>query len=141
MGLKWSEKRLEKELKGYDPELYVLKTPRGMLQVYRQPKDKNEFHLIPDESGSVSTPMLVLCLTDNWKLDGDPVDHGIEPVMEMIRMMDSWREPDAYGRMLKQREREKEAKDQNFRNDIRARAADLRKDFAKATNDINTSTL
>lgn len=83
----------------------------------------------------------ITALTHDWKLTGIPVDRGIDPLMFKIRQMDSWQRGSELDAMRKRREREKEDQDRQKRNETRAIAADLRKEFAAATNDINTSTI
>jgi hypothetical protein len=59
--------------------------------------------------------------------------------MQMIRSMDTWSKEDQLPIMRKKREEEEEQKKRSFRNNVGALAADIRKDFAKATNDISTN--
>jgi DNA relaxase NicK len=49
--------------------------------------------------------------------------------------MDSWTDDTAYENFVKRRETKENWKKQSIKQDFRARAADLRSDFAKATND------
>lgn len=139
MGLEWGAIRIAKALKAHDSKLYVLKTPKGVLQIYREPE--KSLGLEPDYSGSIPTPMLVLCLTDTWKWDGKPVEWGIEPIMHQLRSMDSWGASVDFKTMVANRERAEADEARQRTNEYRAVAADMRRDFAKATNDINTSTI
>lgn len=86
-------------------------------------------------------PQLILSLTHDWKPSGMPVEWGVEPVLEMLRSMDSWTDPSMFTRMIARRERMESDAERAKRNEIRARAADMRRDFARSTNDINTSGL
>lgn len=86
-------------------------------------------------------PQLILSLTHDWKPSGRPVNWGVEPVLEMLRSMDSWTDPRMFSRMVERRERMEVDSERSKRNEIRARAADMRSDFARATNDINTAGL
>lgn len=140
MRLEWSDKRIEKALKAHDSKLFVIKTHRGVLQVYREPEKSLGLYR-PDISGSIPTPMLVFCLTDNWRLDGRPVRWGVEPVMNRLRAMDSWADSLSFDEMKSNRERLEADESRQRTNEFRAIAADMRRDFAKATNDINTSTI
>lgn len=84
---------------------------------------------------------LVLPVTDNWVETGRPVDWGIEPLLTQIQKIDGWRDDTDYDRFCEDRESRKRNKDRAWRNDVRALAADARKDFARAVNDVNTSSL
>ena len=61
--------------------------------------------------------------------------------MNELLSRDLWSKPGYLDGLRKKRDREKDIKDQSNRNEMRARAADMRKDFARSTNEINTSTL
>lgn len=136
----WRVKRITEELKKHDRNLFAMRTNTGMVQVWRKAERWAAAENLYGEFDRSSNPMnFITALTDNWKLDGEPVDRGIEPLMHMLRNMDSWTRGSQLDQMRKRREKEKEDLDRQKRNEIRALAADSRKDFAKATNDINTS--
>lgn len=84
-------------------------------------------------------PQLILSLTHDWKPSGQPVEWGIEPVLERLRSMDSWTDPSMFTRMVSKRERMESDKARSKSNEIRARASDMRQEFARATNDFNTA--
>ena len=138
----WSVKRLNDELKKHDPLLYALKTNSGMRQVWRKAEKKDAAYAGFTEETETSSPcQFILALTEDWKLTGHAVEWGIEPVMQKILEMDSWRDDSTLSQIRKERERQKDIREQSRRNDLKARALDMRRDFARATNDINTSTL
>lgn len=139
--MSWRVARLTQEVRNHDSSLFALKSPKGVVQVWRRANRWDAAYLM-DETSDHSQPMqFILALTDNWKADGNPIECGIEPVLSKLRQMDSWRQGSQLDEMRKRREREKEDQERQKRNETRAIAADLRKDFAKATNDINTSSL
>lgn len=134
---------LNRSLKTYDRYLYAERSSSSeMIGIYRmsfrwETYDWNGAKL------SVSRPLPepVMFLTDNWKINGKPVDWGTEPVMNRIREWDCWNHDDILEEVIAERDTLKNNKARSFRNELKARAADMRKDFAKAVNDINTSTL
>jgi hypothetical protein len=139
--MSWRVIRLTQELKKHDKCLFAKQINTGMVQVWRQ-ADKWDASDLSYEETSRSLPMqFITALTDTWKLDGVPVERGIEPVLNRIRHMDSWNQGSSLDAMRKRREKEKEDKQRQKRNENRAIAADLRKEFAAATNDINTASL
>lgn len=134
---------LNRLVKGYDPKLYAKRASNGMVQVYRD-SVKWESYILGGAMLHYSTPNphLIFCLTDNWSVRGRPVEWGLEPVYGRLQMIDDYNRAESVVDELErqeQKQRELDARAQS--NDIRARAADMRKDFAKATNDINTSTI
>ena len=111
-----------------------------MVQIHRQ----GDHIGVSDVEGEEATrlhPQFILALTDTWTLQGQPVEWGMEPIMAKLRSMDSWREDTILDSIVAERERREASKAQTNKNEFRARAYDLRKEFAEATNDINTTGL
>lgn len=134
---------LNRLVKGYDANLYAKRASNGMVQVYRNSVRWESYAFGSTMLHySVPNPHLIFCLTDSWNVKGRPVDWGLEPVYSRLQMIDDHNRTesvvDELDRLEKQ-QMELDARAQS--NDIRARAADMRRDFAKATNDINTSTI
>lgn len=134
-------KRLTQELRSHDRSLLAIRTNIGMVQVWRKAERWSAAELIEGESDHSDPMQFITALTDTWKLDGTPVDRGIEPLMRKIQEMDSWNKVGILDELRKKREIAKEDKKRQLDNENKARAYDLRKDFAKAVNDINTSSL
>lgn len=139
--MSWRVERLTQELKGHDKMLFATKTNTGMVQVWRRADRWAAADLLHEESGHSQPMQFILALTDSWKLDGNPVDRGIEPVLYKIRQMDSWNKGSQLDAMRRRRDAEKEDQDRQKRNETRAIAADLRSEFARSVNDINTAGL
>lgn len=138
----WSLKRLTSELKTHDPQLYAIKTSSGMKQVWRRAEKWSAADALEGDDLTGSSPtQFILALTADWTLRSTPCEWGIEPVMQKILEMDSWRDDSTLSKIRQERERKKEDRERIRRNERRAQALDLRRDFAKATNDINTASL
>lgn len=134
-------KRINRELKYYDRELYAVQINEA-VQIYRKSVRWEYFEFEGMKFAySRLNPWFTLSLTDNWRIDGKPVEWGIEPLMDRLRSMDQWRDDRTYDQLCSERERNEENRKRAYRNEVRARAYDMRRDFARATNDINTSTL
>jgi hypothetical protein len=131
-------RQINRALKGHDKRLFAVRASTGVVHVLRQ-ADKWEAADALDERLAESRlkPQYIMALTDNWTQTGNPVDWGIEPIMERIRSMDSWsRSEGILDGMIQKRQRQREDQKRALNNNLRARAADMRKDFARATNDI-----
>lgn len=139
--MSWRVKRLTEELQKHDRHLFAMKVESGMVQVWRRAEKWSAADLIDGESDHSQPMQFITALTDTWKLDGTPVDRGIDPLMYKICQMDSWNQGSQLDEMRKRRDKEKEEKRRQRRNENKAIAADLRTEFAKATNEINTSSL
>lgn len=133
-------RRLSSEVSKYDRRLFATRGVDGMIRVLRKGDRLEASDFNQSEPDLVDLhPQLILSLTHNWHYSGTPVEWGVEPVLEKLRAMDSWVDPAMFSRMHKARDSEKEREDRSRRNEFRSIALDLRKDFARATNDINTS--
>lgn len=133
--------RITQELKKHDRTLKAIRTNTGMIQVWRTAESWRAADLIDGESDSSQPMQFITALTDNWNVTGIPIDLGIDPLMWKIQEMDSWSKESMLDEMRRGRERAKEDRQRVRKNENRAIAYDLRKEFANATNEINTSTL
>lgn len=84
---------------------------------------------------------LVFALTHNWQVTGYPVPWGIEVIQARIRAIDVWNNDDSFNKMLVHNERIDQSNEKDNLNNIESFLYDFRRQFAKATNDINTGTL
>ena len=116
---------LTRALKGLDSDLFAMRSHTGTIHVMRNMNGQK--HLFS--------------LTHNWASSGVPIDLGIQPVLDHYREGDPETQGLTIARMQKKRERKQEDDERARRNEFRAIAHDLRRDFAKATSDINTSTM
>ncbi len=130
-------KVLNKLVKSYDKSLFSKRDLNGHAHIYRKKYVLDRF----EWSGVryfYTRPVddHILALTDNWNVGGVPVEWGLDNIWNRLSMLDTWRDDTRYDQFCNYRQRVEEDKKRQTRNDFRARAADLRKDFAKATNDI-----
>lgn len=84
---------------------------------------------------------LVFALTDTWTKQGKPRDWGIEPVIQRIKEHRFERHAEQFQELMKADAKAKESSAREQSNKSEAFLRDFRRQFAKATNDINTSTL
>lgn len=130
-------------LKEHDRSLFAKRNADGIICVMRKnkryvgPVDLNDapfFNLI-------ESPDYVFALTENWTTSGRPVPWGSEVVVRRIKEIDLWNREKYFEEVEEANERVDKAKRRHFRNEMEAFASDWRREFAKATNDINTSTM
>lgn len=124
--------RLTQFLRQYDKALYVLKAGT-MLQIWRR-----EWPLVRGLTPVSARPpeQFILAVTDDWTLGGEPVEWGIEPILDQLKFMDSWRDDSYYDRMMRYRENEEKLKQRSKKNNLRALAMDSRRDIAKASDEL-----
>jgi hypothetical protein len=127
-------------IKTHDSKLFC-KRIEGKLCVFRQ-TSKWEHYLIDDQNYlfARSNPYFVFALTDNWRFDGNPVDHGLVPIVERLKAIDLWAR-DIAGECEASLLKEEETNLRKRRSDNEAFLKDYRREFAKTFNDINTSSL
>ena len=69
-------------------------------------------------------------------MSGKSVDWGIDPLMIKLKSMDNWRDDCTFDNMVKRRNDAIKIKEDSSKGKLKDIAYDLRKDFAKVTNDI-----
>jgi hypothetical protein len=122
------EIELTRELRKHKRDLFCARGDDGKLHIYQD--------RYPDK-------VIVCSLTHNWQTTGDPVEWGVLPILNRLKAhdlasdggMEFWQE------LMKNYEKLDEAKDRDLRNSIESFLLDFRPQFARATNDINTSGL
>lgn len=122
-------KQLDRALKQHDSLLFVQETKPGRLDVYRKSSLNSE------------APHFIFALTDSWTVDGRPVEWGIDVVVNRIKAHDLWRDENFVNQVIKEGEEASESKRRSFRNSVEAFVSEFRREFARATADINTSNL
>ena len=134
-------RQVSRLLKRYDPDLFPKRHLDGTLGIMRKRRGWDFYRYDAGYTFWFAKDWddLVIPVTDNWNVSGKPVDWGIEPIYWQMQKQDAWRDDGDYDRFCAQRAREKKDSDRRFKNEVRAIAYDLRKEFAQATNDINTS--
>lgn len=125
----WRVREITKAVRDYDRELYAQNTRDNRIDIYRRNRD------------GMHPPHFLFSLTDTWQPTGRPVDYGVEVVLNRLRAGDLWRDDTYVERWIVEHEKKKESKSRDFSNSVEAFMYDFRRQFARATNGINTSTL
>ncbi len=122
-------KRLEVLLKEHDSKLYLQESYSGRLDIYR----KGEFNS--------SVPNLICSLTDTWVHTGKPCSWGIEVILNRIKAHDLWANNSFMEDFYKNQDKIAASKERARKSTTEDFLYSFARDFAKATNEINTSTL
>lgn len=132
---------INRHLQKYDPTLYATVDFQGVPCVYKVAYRYEECsyqgitYVYP-----VRDDHYIFALTDDWKPSGNIVDLGIEPIMEHVQEIDGHRHEiwkqlcENYEKRAKSDERHRDSENEAF-------FKDFRRQFAKATEHINTSCL
>lgn len=116
-------------LKMHDRCLLAKETHPGRIDIYRV------------ASMNDAPPYFVFSLTEDWKPSGKPVPWSVDIVLNRIKAHDLWRDDTFVERWIAEQEKAAESEDRARRNDTEAFLYDFARQFQRATNDINTSTL
>jgi hypothetical protein len=135
------EQIITREVKRHDPSLYC-KRMGPILCILRKDWSWEEYEI----DGTVVSflkpqPYHVMALTDTWSVHGKPVEWGVLPILERLKHIDLWNQGVTANDLQAQHEKVKASKLNDFRNTTEAVLSEMRPQFAKATNDINTSLL
>lgn len=128
-------------IRKYDDKLFCAKNAEGKLCVYRKDQVVDWYEYEERALGFVRpAPYLVFALTDDWTVCGRPVDRGLLPIYLRLRQIDLWNR-DLVKDSIDSIERDKASRDRAVDNHIESFLKDNRREFARRTNDINTSIL
>lgn len=125
---------LTRHLKQYDRDLFA------SLEVHPELSDK-VIYVCRHNAARPHEPYFIFALTDDWTAKGKPRDWGIEVVMNRIRAIDLWKNETVVDRLMKDYTKQAESDDRAMRNSMESFLYEFRRDFAKATNHINTANL
>lgn len=117
-------------MKGYDKYLFAKREMNGAIHIHRK-----------DPNNSAAPYHMVFALTDNWNARGKPRDWGLEVILARLRAMDLWRDETEVERINKQFEKTEQENERDLKNNIESFLKEFRRQFARATDGINTSTL
>ncbi len=132
---------INRELKYLDKELYAVKADTGLVHIFRKGVRWESFDFGNDRlSFSRPSPHHILTLTHNWSASGRPVEWGIEPLLARLKEIDNHNH-DVLARIWEENEKKESLRKRAKSNDLKAMAYDVRRDFAKSVNEVNTSTL
>ena len=133
-------RRLNIELKFFDRELFAQRNEHT-VQVFRRGTAWESFDFMGGRLHySRPSPHYVFSLTHNWQANGRPVDWGIEPILGRLREIDNHNR-DVLSDLWEENEKRELLRKREAHNERKAAAYDMRRDFARAVNDVNTSTL
>jgi len=133
---------LNSRIRGHDSKLFVAKHGEGKLCVFREGFRMETYILDGGQTLHVPrpSPHLVFALTDNWKLTGNSVEWGIEPIMKKIRDSDLWNR-DIVGDLEKQELKREESNSRRLKHETEDFLYDFQPRFKKAFADVNVGGL
>lgn len=128
-------------IKAHDEKLFAERNSEGKLCVYRKGQTVEWYNVDGINVGFVrSTPHLIMALTHNWHVLGEPADWGLDVILQRLQSIDLWNRD-----LASEQER---AYDEN-KAKLKRKAANTQEDFlresqpiwADAFKDINTANM
>ena len=129
MGTQHKIKSLNKQLKSHDSELFCQETHANRIDVYRKSK------------WSARPPEYIMSLTEDWTINTRPAPWGDDIVVNRLKARDLWREENLIEDCIAYQEAKPERQSKALRNSIESFLYDFRRQFARATDSVNTSNL
>lgn len=134
-------KRVTSYIKTHDPELYCERRD-GKLCVLRKGQRIESYDVDGVSIGFVRpAPSTVFWLTDNWCEDGMSVEWGLLPIANRLKKIDLWNNRDVAREIINGHEQKAKSRERDLDNYLESYLKDHRREFARATNDINTANL
>ena len=122
-------REVNRVVKGYDKCLVAQRERNGAIHIYRRnPNPADPLHF-------------VMALTDTWTARGIPREWGLTVVEARLMAHDLWKNETIVDRLEKEMQKRDESLERDRKNSIEAFLYDFRRQFARATDGINTSSL
>lgn len=133
--------RISRVVKTYDPKLYCERSGEGKLCVYRK-SSRIETYDVDGQSIQFvrPTPYFVFALTHNWKMNGRPVEWGIEPILARLNAIDLWKR-DLAGESIQNSEDYSANKERDLHNSVESFLYEFRSQFKETFKDVNTASM
>lgn len=122
-------REVNRVVKGYDRDLVAQREGNGAIHIYRKtenPADPLHF---------------VTALTDTWTVRGTPRDWGLEVLHDRLVAHDLWKNETIMERIMAKTQKNEESRERSRKNNTEAFLQEFRRQFARATDGINTSSL
>ncbi len=128
-------------VKRYDSKLYC-ESSGGKLCIYRKGQRIESYDMDGVKLVIVRpAPYLIFALTEDWTINTPPRDWGLLPIREKLVFGDLWNNRDVAQELLDAEEERKRSSDRAVDNHIESYLKDNRREFARATNDILTTSI
>lgn len=141
--MSWIETRLTGVVKRHDPKLFVQRNFKGVLQVLRENYVLHPYE-VDDRVIHCLSPAhyYVMALTDTWGANGNPVEWGVEPILQRLKMIDCWSSQSFVSdEMEKQNDKADRSKERDLMNRTEAAAYEMHSSFKKTFSDVNTANM
>ncbi len=133
---------LVETLNRFDPSLVVRKDNQGVIGVYRKVKRSESVSFQGNKLTYVKdflTP--ILYSTHDWTRRGQPVQRGALNFLARLQEIDAWSRKAFFEEMERKEKLADESANRAARGAIEDHLLDRRRDFVRATSDINLGTV
>ena len=113
----------------------------GKLCIFRESQRVETYHLDGNVLHFVRpSSHLIFALTDNWKVTGQEVDWGLEPIMQKLKQNDLWNR-DIVADVERRFEEVEKSKDRERLGQTEDFMREFVRDFKTTFEDVNTANL
>lgn len=136
------EREINRIIQRYDRDLVAQRDFKGTMCVWRKANRYESFEFDGKKYLFARPDLkLVFALTDNWSQSGRPVDWGLEPILNRLKSIDVWRDPEFAERLIAEYEKDAQSKKRDLHNTVESFLIDYRREFARTFGDVNTANL
>lgn len=133
-------KRITDFIKAHDHKLFA-KCSEGKLCIYRKSDSVEWYDLDGINIGFVRpTPHLIMALTHNWHILGQPVEWGLDVILARLQAIDLWNR-DLASEQEAQYEERKQKTAREASNKTEDFLREFKRPFAESFKDINVANL
>jgi hypothetical protein len=136
------EQTITRAIRRYDRDLYA-KVVHGRIDIMRRTARYESYNIDASTRLLFARPIeqLIFSLTDNWNINGNPVEWGILPILARLKAIDCWNRGDFLQELESAYERCEMSEKRNLKNNTEGFLMEFHSAFRNTFKDINTSTL
>ena len=136
------EQTITRAIRKYDRDLYAKKT-QGRVDIMRRTVRYESYDigsgtrlLVAKNDGAY-----IFSLTDNWSINGNAVEWGIEPILARLKAIDCWNRGDFFAELESDYEKHEKSEKRHFKNNVESYLSDFHSSFRSTFKDYNVASM
>lgn len=136
------EQTITRAIRKYDRDLYA-KAVHGRIDIMRRSARYESYDI--DSSARLlfvrPVEQLIFSLTDNWSINGSPVEWGILPILARLKAIDCWNRGDFFEELESAYENREKSNKRELKNNTEGFLSEFHSVFRNTFKDYNVSNL